>query len=54
MANDDREAWIQTQADALYADLCAKEAAQEQTTVIEGDQHGMSGGTRHGDQHWKF
>lgn len=56
---DTRDAWVEAQAEALYADFRAKEAAQAEaekqaTTVIEGEHHGMSGGTRHGDQHFRF
>jgi len=56
MANNDREAWVQAQAEALYQDLCAREAAQaaaaqedNSTTVVEGTRYGITGGTVHGD-----
>ncbi|GHA73872.1 MULTISPECIES: hypothetical protein [Streptomyces] len=58
MTNTDREAWVQAQAGALYADLCAKEAAQNTTTTTHdsgsttttgGDRHGVTGGTVNGD-----
>jgi hypothetical protein len=58
---DTRDAWGEAQAEALYADFRAKEAAQAEAeaekqtpTVIEGDHHGMTGGTRHGGQHFRF
>ncbi|MET9016902.1 hypothetical protein ABZX74_39500 [Streptomyces olivaceoviridis] len=57
MATDDRAAWVQAQADALYADLCAKEAEQTATTTHDsgsttttgGDRHGVTGGTVNGN-----
>lgn len=60
MANDDRnsrEAWVKAQADALYEDLCAREAAQDattqqDTTTVEGDRIGITGGTVHGGLHF--
>jgi hypothetical protein len=64
MAKNDREAWVQAQADALYADLCAREAAQatatthdsatSSTTTTGGDRHGVTGGTVHGDITFTF
>ncbi|MGW2956319.1 hypothetical protein [Streptomyces eurythermus] len=57
MANNDREAWVKAQADALYADFRAREAAEAeaaQPTVIEGDHYGVSGGTHNGDLNFTF
>ncbi|QLJ06691.1 hypothetical protein HZZ00_37300 (plasmid) [Streptomyces sp. NEAU-sy36] len=59
MATDNsREAWVQAQADALYADLCAKETAQaateRDTTTVQGDRHGITGGTHHGNQYFHY
>ncbi|MEU1875648.1 hypothetical protein ACH49M_32645 [Rhodococcus qingshengii] len=52
----DREAWVEAQAEALMADLHAKEAAakDQSTTVVEGTRYGQTGGTHHGDQTWSF
>ncbi|MGW5497755.1 hypothetical protein [Streptomyces olivaceoviridis] len=57
MTTDSHDAWVQAQADALYADLCAREAAQNTTTTHDsgsttttgGDRHGVTGGTVNGD-----
>ncbi|MGX1226892.1 hypothetical protein [Streptomyces ambofaciens] len=55
--HSDREAWVEAQAEALMADLHAKEAAAEaeqSATVVEGTRYGQTGGTHHGDQTWRF
>ncbi|TGZ12352.1 hypothetical protein DV517_74470 [Streptomyces sp. S816] len=54
---DDRAAWVQAQADALYEQFRAKEAAQaattQDTTTVQGDRHGITGGTHHGNLHFE-
>jgi hypothetical protein len=57
--SDSREAWVQAQADALYADLKAREAAEEaraaeSTTIVEGNHYGVTGGVHHGGRTWTF
>ncbi|MFF7871027.1 hypothetical protein ACFZCT_31895 [Streptomyces qaidamensis] len=53
--SDIRQAWTEAQADALYRDHKAKEAAQarNETNTVEGDHHGMTGGVHDGGQ-FKF
>ncbi|MYQ96950.1 hypothetical protein GTY20_40010 [Streptomyces sp. SID4946] len=56
--NDSREAWVDTQTQALYEDLCAREAAQaattQDTTTVQGDRQGVTGGTHHGDLYFDY
>ncbi|MEU2440207.1 hypothetical protein ABZ595_29115 [Streptomyces rubradiris] len=65
MANADRAAWVEAQADALYQDFRAREAAQEaaatthdsatdSTTTTGGDRHGVTGGTVNGNITFSF
>ncbi|MFY4721501.1 hypothetical protein [Streptomyces sp. LaBMicrA B280] len=55
---NDRDVWVQAQADALYEQFRAKEAAAQapttqDTTTVQGDRHGITGGTHYGDLHFE-
>ncbi|MEU3954046.1 hypothetical protein [Streptomyces achromogenes] len=64
MAKDDRKSWVEAQADALYQDFRAREAAQaattthdsatDSTTTTGGDRHGVTGGTVNGTITFSF
>ena len=58
MANNDRKAWAEAQADALYEAFLAEEAAQaattQDTTTVQGDRQGITGGTHHGDLYFDY
>ncbi|QNT98354.1 hypothetical protein HEP81_08126 (plasmid) [Streptomyces griseofuscus] len=59
---NDRAAWVEAQADALYEAFLAKEAAAQasststttDTTTVQGDRHGITGGTHHGDLYFDY
>ncbi|MEU2441288.1 hypothetical protein ABZ595_34650 [Streptomyces rubradiris] len=59
--HDDRADWVQAQADALYNDFRAREAAaatqdaaSESTATVHGDHYGIAGGVHNGDLHFEF